>query len=437
MSYREQGEAAADKPWGRHSESFWIQPSFLGNLYPFKPNYMPFLLLLCCCLAFSAGAQELFRFPAATGQTRWSSFENPTAAKGGGGKENKGAKGHPAEHLRPGKTIVLLDVRGPGTVQRIWMTLSERSPHMLRSLRLDMYWDGASKPAVSVPVGDFFGLGLGRTTPFQNALFSNPEGRSFNSYIPMPFRKGARITITNESATTALLFYDINFVTLKAQPADALYFHAFWTSNKGTALGEDFTILPQLPGRGRFLGCNLGVIADSVYGKSWWGEGEVKIYLDGDGPLPTLAGTGTEDYIGTGWGQGPYAHNYQGCPIADTANRQWVFYRYHIPDPVFFHSGIRVTIQQMGGDTRDAVRRLVKGGARLIPVTVALPDGFVNLFEQRPVPQLSDDNFPDGWTNFYRLDNYSSTAYFYLDAPVSALPVLRPLSERVEGLLPK
>jgi hypothetical protein len=176
------------------------------------------------------------------------------------------------------------------------------------------------------------------------------------------------------------------------------------------------------------------VIADSVYRTSWWGEGEVKIYIDNDQSLPTLAGTGTEDYIGTGWGQGVYAHRFQGCLVADSAARQWAFYRYHIPDPVIFRSACRVTIQQMGGDGTEQVRQMAASGARLIPVTVATEKKFYRLLDMNPTPALTDKNFPEGWTNFYRLDNYTATAYFYLDKPVNGLPALAPLSERLDGI---
>jgi hypothetical protein len=384
-------------------------------------------------IAGAVQAQELYTIPSNT-QTGWSSFENPKAAKGRGAQENKGAKGHPSEIIQPSESRVLLDVQGAGTVQRIWMTLSDRSPKMLRAMRLDMYWDGEKQPAVSVPVSDFFGVGLGRTASFQNVFFSNPEGRSFNCYIPMPFRKGARIVLTNESNKPQTLFYDINFSRLPAQVPGSLYFHAYWNRNTGTKLGEDFEILPAVTGKGRFLGCNLGIITDTVYGRSWWGEGEVKLFIDGDRQLPTLVGTGTEDYIGTGWGQGAYAHQYQGCPIADTTNRQWAFYRYHVPDPVYFYAGCRVTIQQMGGDMGGNVKKIAAAGARLIPVTVARGNEYLKLMEMNPIPQLTDPNFPDGWTNFYRLDNYTSTAYFYLNKPANNLPPLASLNDRTEGL---
>ena len=158
------------------------------------------------------------------------------------------------------------------------------------------------------------------------------------------------------------------------------------------------------------------------------------MYVDGDKDLPTLIGTGTEDYIGTAWGQGAFAHQYQGCPVADEKTRQWTFYRYHIPDPVYFNSNLKVAIQQMGGDVTPNVKKIAQAGAQLIPVTVAAAKGFIKLLELQKAPLLTDADFPDGWTNFYRLDNYSSTAYFYLDKPFNNLPPLVPLAVRLEGL---
>lgn len=393
-------------------------------------NVSIFLLLLTLC--GSAVSQELYKIPANT-ETRWASFENPTASKGAGGKENKHAKGHPSEVLRPGESSVMLNVTGAGVIQRIWLTVNQRSPFLLRALKIEMYWDNSPKPAVSVPLGDFFGTGLARRTPFQSALFTDPEGRSFVSYIPMPYRTAAKIVIINESSDDVVLFYDVNFQKVKQHPEDVLYFHAYWSRNAKPALGEDFAIMPKVSGKGRYLGMNMGLITDSLYEKSWWGEGEVKIYLDGDSELPTLNGTGTEDYIGTAWGQGTFAHQYQGCLVADEPNRQWSFYRYHIPDPVYFTKDCRVTIQLMGGDGTDNVRRYYKNGAKLIPVTVAGKQ-FVKLFEQNPVPQLMDKNFPEGWTNFYRSDDVSATAYFYLDKPAADLPPLPAVNFRTQNM---
>ena len=395
---------------------------------------MKLAIVLLLLLPMYSLAQDLHTFPSDR-ESGWISFENPGGEKGKGGSSNKKAKGHPAEFMKPGETKTLCDIQGSATIHRIWMTVNERTPFMLRSLRLDMYWENETKPAVSVPLADFFGMGLGRMTAFQNVLFSNPEGRSFTSYLSMPFRRAARITLTNESAKPVLLFYDINFTRVKQQPQNMLYMHAFWSRNTNTQLGQDFDILPRINGKGRFIGCNLGIITDSVYATSWWGEGEVKMYVDGDTDLPTLVGTGTEDYIGTGWGQGAFTHMYQGCPVADEKNRQWTFYRYHITDPIYFNKDLRVSIQQMGGDDSEKVRQIAKAGGRLIPVTVALEQGWVNLLETNPAPKLEDANFPKGWTNFYRLDNYSATAYFYIDKPSSNLPPLASLKERTDGVL--
>jgi hypothetical protein len=388
------------------------------------------IMMMVAIMSNVALAQELYQIPAEV-ETRWASFENNTAAKGKGGAENKKAKGHSFEFMKPGETKVLMNVTGAGVIQRMWLTISDRSPESLRSLRLEMYWDGAATPAVSVPLGDFFGVGLGRKTAFQNALFSDPEGRSFNCYIPMPFQKSAKVILVNEGKSSMLLFYDINFQLVKSHPANTLYFHAYWSRKAKSELAKDFEILPQVSGKGRYLGMNMGVITDPIYQKSWWGEGEVKIYLDKDGELPTLNGTGTEDYIGTGWGQGVFTHSYQGCLVADTAARSWAFYRYHIPDPVFFQKDCRVTIQVMGGDMLPKVREYKANGASLIPVSVAGDNTFVKLFDEQKPKNLDDKDFPSGWVNFYRQDDVSAIAYFYLDKPTSQLPAIAPVQERV------
>lgn len=382
-------------------------------------------------------SNDLYRFRKNV-EPRWASFENPTAGKGIGGTLNKGAKGRPYEKVEAGETKTLLDVKGSGVINRIWITLSERDPVSLRALRLDMYWDGSDKPAVSVPLGDFFGDILGNSIPFENELFSDPEGRSFNCIIPMPFRTAAKITVTNEAEKQIrLFFYDINFV-LKEHSEGMLYFHAFWHRETDAELGVDFEILPQVKGRGRFLGTHIGVITDPVYLGMWWGEGEVKVYLDGDTVLPTLVGTGAEDYPGSAWGLGTYANRYQGCLLAE--ENKFSFYRYHVPDPIYFNSECRVTIQSMGGGIKSEVIEARKGGARLDPVTLGYynEDGTIAdmllLKDMDPVPDMADTSLPSGWMNFYRIDDYSAVAYFYLDAPVNGLPDLEAVEQRVKGL---
>jgi hypothetical protein len=368
-------------------------------------------------------------------QTRWASFENPKAAKGAGGKDNRGAKGHAFDSLAPGETKTLLDVKGAGEVRRMWFTVRDRDPRMLRSLKLEMFWDGKSTPAVSVPAGDFFGAMLGRAVAFENELFSNPEGRSFNCYVKMPFRTGARVTMTNESARPVpLLFYDIDVVLLDKPDQDALYFHAWWHRERWTTLGRDFEILPQVTGEGRFLGAHVGVITHPD-NTGWWGEGEVKMYVDGDKEFPTIVGTGTEDYIGTGWGQGTYHNRFQGSLVSDSKTGQYTFYRYHIPDPVYFSNDMRVTIQQMGGGTKEQMTELQRKGVAVRPVSVDEGGRFRKLAETDQVVKLEELNAPkDAWVNVFRRDDWSAVALFYLDRPENGLPHLAAVEQRTEGL---
>ncbi|HTU65575.1 MAG TPA: glycoside hydrolase family 172 protein [Steroidobacteraceae bacterium] len=376
-------------------------------------------------LALIAGpvlADELYVVPDGV-ETRWASPENPGGERGQGGRENGGRKGAAFFVLKAGESRTLAQVEGgSGVVRRLWMTLNDRSPKMLRGLRLEMFWDGAAAPAVSAPVGDFFGVGLGRVVPFESALFSSPEGRSFNASVPMPFRKGMRIVLTNDTdAPQPQVYYDVDYTLGDKLPADAGYLHAYFRRENPTTLQRDYEILPRVTGRGRYLGANLGVIVDGHrYGATWWGEGEVKIYLDGDRERPTLNGTGTEDYIGTGYGQGAYSHRYQGAPIADHEKQRYTFYRYHVNDPVYFHRDVRVTIQQIGflwsndGTPEKPVTAplIAAGPGRRELDLKKLPN--VNLFE--------------------RADDWSSCVYLYLDQPGGVLPRLAPVAERLAGL---
>src|SRR3712207_5677796 len=214
-----------------------------------------------------AEPEPLYRFQS-NAAPRWVSPENPTGAKGAGARENKGAKGHAFETIPVGGSHTLADIKGAGTIDRMWITIEDRSPEALRGLKFEIFWDGAASPAVSVPLGDFFLHGASEMVPMETALLSSPEGRSFVSYIPMPFRKGARIVVTNEAEKQVnLIFYDVNYRLLRSQPKDALYFHAWWSRERATALGRDFRILPRVSGRGRFLGASVTVLTNPVYEK--------------------------------------------------------------------------------------------------------------------------------------------------------------------------
>jgi hypothetical protein len=374
-------------------------------------------LIICCSLDYVV-AQALYTIPDGV-QTRWASFENPAGEKGKGAQTNGGRKGRAALPIKAGEQVTLAEVRGSsGTVRRIWATINDRSPAMLRGLKIEMFWDGATKPAVSAPFGDFFGLGLGQMAAFQSALFASPEGKTFSCYIPMPFRTGMKIVLTNESGKDLrLLFYDVDYTLGDKHDANDLYFHAYYHSESPTKLHQDFEILPRISGKGRYLGATLNVQANKkLYMDRWWGEGEVKVFLDGDRDSPTLVGTGTEDYVGTSWMiNRQYSNLYQGAVFVDNEKLRYCLYRYHIPDPVYFKSDIRVTIQQIGLIQADDP--LYKTGVPIYkagPGLVEREKGSFGLFE--------------------RQDDWSSVAYFYLDKPDDDLPPIAPAEQRMKGL---
>jgi hypothetical protein len=330
-----------------------------------------------------------------------------------------------------------MDVKGSsGTVRRIWVTLRPRDAKVLRGLRLEMFWDETQKPAVSVPLGDFFCWILGHPASFESEYFASPEGRSFTCYIPMPFRKAARITVSNDSGMDfSHLFYDVDYTLGDRHGDEALYFHASWRRERSTELGKDFEILPRVMGEGRFLGCNIGVVVNPAY-TGWWGEGEVKMYLDGDTNWPTIAGTGTEDYISTGWGQGSFAQRYHGSLVSDKDKGRYGFYRFHVPDPVYFHKDCRITIQQMGGAQKKDILKMQEKGVPLIPVSLDVNDGgqtAVRLLDDASARKLADFKDTD-WVNFYRSDDFCAVAYYYLDTPEGQAPPLALVDKRTEAI---
>lgn len=355
--------------------------------------------------------------------TRWASSENPSANPGAACRNNDGRKRRACFPIAAGESVTLLDLQDvSGTIRRIWITCDDRSPKMLRGLRLDAFWDGADTPAVSAPLGDFFCHGLGQISPFQASLFASPEGRSFCCYVPMPFHSAAKIIVTNETDTPLPMFYyDINVTIGDTHPPEMTWLHAHWRRENPTTLRQDYTLLPSVQGRGRFLGCNCSMCADThSYFKSWWGEGEVKIYLDGDTEYPTLCGTGTEDYIGTGWGQGRYDEAYHGCLIADKETMRYAFYRLHVPDPIWFHSECRATIQQLGCWEPDNMLQMVGAGMQLYHGNEAIDMAAAAKARQNGL--------------FERQDDWSSCVWFYLDRPTNDLPALPPAELRYTGL---
>lgn len=230
----------------------------------------------------------------------------------------------------------------------------------------------------------------------------------------MPFLTGAKVTLTNKSGKKlSHLFYDINFTQKPMEKENMLYFHAAFNRENTTALCKDYSVLSKTEGTGTFIGVCFGVRVNPVYKNTWFGEGEVKIYIDGDTDHPTLCGTGTEDYIGTGWGQGEYAQMSQGSLLSDEEGGRYVFYRLHANDPIYFHENIKVCIQNIGGASKENLLAAKSAGAACKIVSHDSPQGgFTQLFDSDFV--LSDES-QEGWYNFYRQDDFSSVAYFYLD----------------------
>lgn len=279
-------------------------------------------------------------------ESRSISAENPDGKKGAGGRYRSslgfGRKGRPAISLNAGDSVTIGEINEPGCIRHIWMTCLG-SPSFLRGVIIRIYWDGTSHPSVECPIGDFFGVAHGRRVPYTSLMTSMTEGRGLNSWIPMPFEK-ARVIITNESPESNILFYQIDYTIGDIVTAKGRFCCTFRRENP-TRPQHDFTILERVEGAGRFLGCVVGVRALT---DGWWGEGEVKFYIDGDNQFPTICGTGTEDYILTGWGMESHSNLFQGCPLRTKDLTS--FYRWHILDPIFFQKDLRVTIQQIGAN---------------------------------------------------------------------------------------
>jgi hypothetical protein len=387
-----------------------------------------FLLGLCFLflIAHNIQAETIYQMPQTQLQTRWFTFENQSGEKGGGGKANFGRKGAPCTGIAVGDTLVLADINESGTIRRIWLTLFKFNPEALRGIKIEIYWDGAKTPAVQAPVGDFFCMSLGQPVAFENAFFSSPEGRSVNCIAPMPFKKGAKIQLINESEQDNVCYYEVDATLGDVHDENMLYFHSYWRRENPTVLRQDYTILPTTKGEGRFIGCNIGMKADERYSNFWWGEGEVKIYLDGDTDYPTLCGTGAEDYIGCGYGMDGFSHSYQGNNFVSKNKDAYGFYRFHIPDPVYFYNDIRVTIQVMGGPGYPAMLEAMDKFTGLKIMKTGDGTEYFTREELEARPE---------WSKVVeRTDDYCSTAYWYMNNPEHNLQKIQSKEERVADL---
>ena len=301
-----------------------------------------------------------------------------------------------ARPIAPGATLTVFDQSGAGVITHIWYTIAADSPLHLKELVMRAYWDGNEKPSIEVPVGDFFGLNLGDYVDFESAWIACSPGKSLNSYFAMPYRKGARITITNEGTRRVGAFYsNIDFAAVEQLPADALYFHAQYrqaapcvaVKSDGKNLdGKLNHVYCETRGRGHLLGVTLGVVQNA---EGWWGEGDEMIFSD-DENMPVITGTGSEDFFCGSWNFGgreharAFSHHQYGAPLIQSPERtggRYCLYRFHGDNPVTFTKYLKHTMEH--GHAND------------------------------------------------RGDNFYSCAFWYQDQPATAFPALPPVKERI------
>ena len=266
-----------------------------------------------------------------------------------------GWKVYPYIILQPGETAILADIADSGVIQHIWLTPTGR----WRSAILRMYWDGQERPSVECPVGDFFCMGWNEYAQLSSLAVCVNPGSAFNCYWPMPFRRQARITLTNLASEPVNYYYQIDYCLCGVAEEEA-YFHAQFRRVNPLPYRSVYTILDGVEGRGKYVGT---YIAWGVNNRGWWGEGEIKFYMDGDKEYPTICGTGTEDYFcgsynfedpQTHAGYKTFSTPYSGLHQVITpdalygSQMRFGLYRWHIADPIYFQKNLRVTIQALG-----------------------------------------------------------------------------------------
>jgi hypothetical protein len=357
-------------------------------------------------------------------QSRSITSENRTGERAGGGRAmppvdehgrpsgvarelGQGWKVKPCDSIKPGETFEMADITGPGCINHIWMTPTGR----YRSSILRVYYDGSDTPAIECPVGDFFASAYTTVDSYAAvnslAVCVNP-GSAFNCYWPMPFRQRLRMTLENRDMETMVLFYQIDY-TLEEVPAEAAYLHAQFRRTNPLPLGEVYTILDGVQGRGHYIGTYM---AWQMNNNRWWGEGEVKFYLDGDTDpahsdgaevagstgFPTICGTGTEDYFCGSYNfenkaekrYQEYSTAYAGVPHVVrpdglySANLRFSMYRWHLTDPIHFKEDLKVTCQALGW----------RKGSRYLQLQddIASVAYWYQQTPTAPFPPLPDDN---------------------------------------------
>jgi hypothetical protein len=298
--------------------------------------------------------------------------------------------------IQPGQTLTLADLDGPGEIRHIWFTIAAQDPFYPESLVFRIYYDDRERPGVESPLGDFFGVGHGLKRSYQSLPIEvSSEGRGYNCFWRMPFRKRARLEVTNQSDQKVdAFYYYIDWVSLPALPHDTAYFHAQYRQEKPCQPGKNYLIL-EAEGRGHYVGTVLSVCNAEP---SWFGEGDDFIFIDGANE-PQLKGTGTEDYFSDGWGFRVFQHLNHGVTLWEgyEAGDRGTVYRWHIQDPIRFSKSIRVEIEHKGA-------RLDSDGS--------MQNGFVE-----------------------RADDYATVAFWYQQGVPVPFTTLPPLSERMRKCL--
>src|ERR1035437_10133465 len=276
--------------------------------------------------------------------------------------------------VEPGQSATMLEVTGAGVVTHIWVTINSQDSMHLKNLVLRAWWDGEATPSVEVPIGDFFGLGLGEYFVYQSALTAVAPMKALNSYFQMPFSTSAKITITNESKVrTDSYYFAVDYVTMASLPAEIGRFHAQYrqaapckgwsddwkneyappVGDKKNLNGEGNYVFMEATGKGHFIGVTHSVEQNQ---DQWFGEGDDMIFIDGD-TLPTINGTGSEDYYNGAWDFGlqSFAYPHNGAPLVVDPERlggRYCLYRWHIESPITFEKSIKVTIEHGHANNR-------------------------------------------------------------------------------------
>lgn len=372
-------------------------------------------------------------------QSRAVTRENPTGGKGiackGRGNGN-GRKGCPCfRDIAPGESRTLCDIEGPGMVRHIWLVTDapeNRTPELLRSFVIRMYWDDSDYPSVEAPMMDFFGVAHGREAAWMSPLIGTPDARGFNCYFPMPFARRARIEFVNDSDhLLTFLFYQVDYTLGDEIDKDTGYFHAHFRRENPCPIDRDYQLLNTAGGPGVFVGAAIGVIP---HAPGWWGEGEMKFYIDGDEQWPTICGTGTEDYPCCGWGFGVHDAIYTGVnyrAIKGAEPDPWrefiSFYRFHLWDPIYFQNDLRVELQQLGAGNVVPAEVTDVDAQRDVLAKLGFRGPHVHPDSDRPGELMSN------WL-YDRSDDYCSTVYWYQKLTGTPLPPIPTRAQRTADI---